>query len=59
MAVSKALGVSPSIMAAGVATDNIMCAIYFTVIFALASNIPSEASTSRNGMAEFKDSSRY
>ncbi|CAA6673851.1 unnamed protein product [Spirodela intermedia] len=39
VAVSKALGVSSSVMAAGVATDNIMCAIYFSVIFALASNI--------------------
>ncbi|CAA7411109.1 unnamed protein product [Spirodela intermedia] len=47
VAVSKALGVSSSVMAAGVATDNIMCAIYFSVIFALASNISSELSSSR------------
>ncbi|XP_078445775.1 uncharacterized protein LOC144714858 isoform X3 [Wolffia australiana] len=39
-------------MAAGVATDNIMCAIYFTVLFALAANIPSETSSRKDFPAE-------
>ncbi|MQL87369.1 hypothetical protein Taro_019912 [Colocasia esculenta] len=47
VAVSEALGLSSSVMAAGVATDNIMCAIYFTVLFALASKIPPDSSTSK------------
>ncbi|CAI9274040.1 unnamed protein product [Lactuca saligna] len=43
VAVSDALGVSPSVVAAGVAADNVICAIYFMVLFALGSKIPSEA----------------
>ncbi|XP_058085810.1 uncharacterized protein LOC131233198 isoform X1 [Magnolia sinica] len=46
IAVSKALNVSPSVLAAGVAADNVICAIYFTSLFALASRIPPEASAS-------------
>ncbi|GAB4858305.1 hypothetical protein Ancab_009778 [Ancistrocladus abbreviatus] len=46
IAISEALGISPSIVAAGVAADNVVCAIYFMVLFALASNIPREASKS-------------
>lgn len=49
IAISEALGVSPSVLAAGVAADNVICAIYFTLLFALASKIPSEASTPING----------
>ncbi|PIA34266.1 hypothetical protein AQUCO_03800094v1 [Aquilegia coerulea] len=48
VAVSEALGVSPSVLAAGIAADNVICAIYFTSLFALASNIPPEPSTSTN-----------
>ncbi|OVA13967.1 Protein of unknown function DUF819 [Macleaya cordata] len=48
VAVSEALGVSPSVLAAGLAADNVICAIYFTSLFALASKIPAEASTSAN-----------
>ncbi|XP_038686604.1 uncharacterized membrane protein YjcL [Tripterygium wilfordii] len=48
VAISEALGVSPSVLAAGVAADNIICAIYFVVLFALASRIPPEASKSHN-----------
>lgn len=40
---------SPSVMAAGVAADNVICAIYFVVLFALASKIPSEASAAPKG----------
>ncbi|XP_058205988.1 uncharacterized protein LOC131319645 isoform X1 [Rhododendron vialii] len=48
IAISEALGVSPSVLAAGVAADNVICAIYFVVLFALASKIPSEASALPN-----------
>lgn len=44
VAVSEALGVSPSVLAAGVAVDNVLSAVYFTLIFALASKIPPEDS---------------
>ncbi|XP_010255250.1 PREDICTED: uncharacterized protein LOC104595990 [Nelumbo nucifera] len=46
VAISEALGVTPSVLAAGLAADNVICAIYFTSLFALASNIPPEASKS-------------
>ncbi|XP_072980681.1 uncharacterized protein [Typha angustifolia] len=49
VAVAEALGVSPSVLAAGLAADNVICAVYFTSIFALASRIPPEAS-STNGL---------
>ncbi|XP_059451510.1 uncharacterized protein LOC132182315 isoform X1 [Corylus avellana] len=51
IAISEALGVSPSVLAAGVAADNVICAIYFVSLFALASKIPPEASTSVNDVA--------
>lgn len=50
VAISEALGVSPSVLAAGVAADNVICALYFMVLFALASKIPPEALRSTNGM---------
>nr|XP_009781389.1 PREDICTED: uncharacterized protein LOC104230312 isoform X2 [Nicotiana sylvestris] len=46
VAICEALGVSPSVMAAGVAADNVICAIYFIALFSLASKIPSDASAS-------------
>lgn len=46
VAISDALGVSSSVLAAGLAADNVICAVYFTTLFALASNIPAESSTS-------------
>ncbi|RZC79198.1 hypothetical protein C5167_003399 [Papaver somniferum] len=49
VAVSEALGLSSSVFAAGIAVDNVICAIYFAILFALASKIPPEASTSSNG----------
>ncbi|KAK3037221.1 hypothetical protein RJ639_030114 [Escallonia herrerae] len=45
VAISEALGVSPSVLAAGLAADNVICALYFTSLFALASKIPPESST--------------
>ncbi|PIN26450.1 hypothetical protein CDL12_00801 [Handroanthus impetiginosus] len=46
VAVSEALEVSPSVLAAGLAADNVICAIYFSTLFALASKIPAESSSS-------------
>jgi len=43
VAVSEAVGVSPSVLAAGLAADNLICAMYFTTLFALASKISPEA----------------
>ncbi|CAA3007000.1 membrane yjcl [Olea europaea subsp. europaea] len=48
VAISEALNTSLSVVAAGVAADNVICAVYFVVLFALSSKIPSEASTSTN-----------
>ncbi|KAF8683540.1 hypothetical protein HU200_044454 [Digitaria exilis] len=42
VAVSEALEVSPSVLAAGLAADNIICALYFTTLFAIAAKIPAE-----------------
>ncbi|KAL1824085.1 hypothetical protein ACET3Z_010863 [Daucus carota] len=43
VAIAEALGVSRSVLAAGLAADNVICAVYFTTLFALAANIPPEA----------------
>ncbi|KAL8192736.1 hypothetical protein R6Q57_027184 [Mikania cordata] len=56
VAVSDALAVSPSVIAAGVAADNVICAIYFMVLFALGSKLPAEASTSSKDTAKNLDS---
>ncbi|KAL7003472.1 hypothetical protein U1Q18_004626 [Sarracenia purpurea var. burkii] len=48
VAISEALNVSPSVLAAGLAADNVICAVYFTTLFALASKIPPELSTFTN-----------
>lgn len=53
VAVSEALGVSPSVLAAGFAVDNVLCAVYFTLIFALASKIPPEDSQTNFGVYMF------
>ncbi|KAL3834343.1 hypothetical protein ACJIZ3_009079 [Penstemon smallii] len=59
VAISEALEVSPSVLTAGLAADNVICAIYFTTLFALASKIPPESSTSINdaGINEESESS--
>lgn len=46
VAIGEALGVSPSVLAAGVAADNVICAIYFVILFMLASQIPAEPPSS-------------
>ncbi|XP_031475774.1 uncharacterized protein LOC116247669 [Nymphaea colorata] len=48
VAVSKALNISSSVLAAGLAADNVICALYFSSLFALAANIPPETSTATN-----------
>ncbi|MCD9638259.1 hypothetical protein HAX54_022111 [Datura stramonium] len=46
VAISEALETSPSVVTAGLAADNLICAVYFTTLFALASKIPAEATQS-------------
>jgi uncharacterized membrane protein len=53
VAISEALGVSPSVLAAGLAADNVICAVYFTTLFALASKIPPEDSKSTDGAKNY------
>ncbi|CAN6202845.1 unnamed protein product [Urochloa humidicola] len=48
VAVSEALGVTPSVLAAGVAADNIVSALYFMALFTLASKIPPEPKTAQD-----------
>ncbi|XP_065869369.1 uncharacterized protein [Euphorbia lathyris] len=43
VAIANALDVSPSVLASGLAADNVICAVYFTTLFALASKIPAES----------------
>lgn len=43
VAVSEAFGVSTSALAAGLAADNLICAVYFTTVFALASRVPKDS----------------
>lgn len=50
IAICEALAVSPSVVAAGVAADNVICALYFLLLFALASKIPAEAAKMSDGM---------
>jgi len=40
---------SASVLAAGVAADNVICAVYFMVLFALASKIPAETAPPTTG----------
>ncbi|KAL5567935.1 hypothetical protein UlMin_024510 [Ulmus minor] len=49
VAIADALDVQPSVLAAGLAADNVICAVYFTTLFALASKVPPEASTPNDG----------
>ncbi|EOY23293.1 Uncharacterized protein TCM_015234 [Theobroma cacao] len=56
IAISEALGVSPSVLAARVAVDNVICAMYFMILFALASKVDPEASKSTNDVEMNLDS---
>ncbi|XP_014751886.2 uncharacterized protein LOC100845047 isoform X4 [Brachypodium distachyon] len=52
VAVAEALEVSPSVVAAGLAADNVICALYFTTLFALAAKIPAQEMHSQEDAAE-------
>lgn len=52
VAIAEALRVSPSVLAAGLAADNVICAVYFTTLFALAAKIPPEISASTTDVEE-------
>ncbi|XP_054786178.1 uncharacterized protein LOC129292622 [Prosopis cineraria] len=55
VAISEALGVSASVLAAGVAADNVICATHIMVLFALASKIPPEAPASTTDDAMYRE----
>ncbi|KAL2920743.1 putative membrane protein YjcL [Bienertia sinuspersici] len=55
VAVAEALEISPSVLTAGLAADNVLCAVYFTTLFALASRVPPEAEASTgDGMMDME-----
>ncbi|XP_024518808.1 uncharacterized protein LOC9650706 [Selaginella moellendorffii] len=56
VAVSEALGASPSVVASGLAADNLICAVYFTTLFALASSIAAEEKTESSSAATSPES---
>lgn len=49
VAIADAFEVSPSVLAAGLAADNVICAVYFTTLFALSSKVPPESSSGNGG----------
>ncbi|XP_021726712.1 uncharacterized protein LOC110693854 isoform X3 [Chenopodium quinoa] len=59
IAISEILGISPSNVAAGVAADNVICAVYFMVLFAIASRIPPEVSKSTTVTSESKTEIKF
>lgn len=52
VSVSDAVGMSGAALTAGLAADNLICALYFTSIYALARGIPAESASSSAGTAE-------
>jgi uncharacterized membrane protein len=56
VAVCEYLGVTPSLVAAGLAADNLICALYFTSVFALAAGVthaaPAAAAPSADAAAQ-------
>lgn len=44
VSVSDALGMSGAALTAGLAADNLICAVYFTTLYAMARGIPAEGS---------------
>ncbi len=51
VAVAGFLGVTPSLIAAGLASDNLVCAVYFSVLFALAPAASAAAGSADGGDA--------
>ena len=43
MTVAEALGVSSTVVSAGLAADNLICLMYFITLFGVASKIPRDA----------------
>ncbi|XP_010255248.1 PREDICTED: uncharacterized protein LOC104595988 [Nelumbo nucifera] len=63
VAISEALGITPSVLAAGLAVDNVVCAVYFTLLFVLSSKIPPESLRStkvhhESGLMDTKSAAR-
>ncbi|GJY39604.1 keratin-associated protein 5-4 [Tanacetum coccineum] len=52
VAIAEALQITPSVLAAGLAADNVICAVYFTTLFALAAKIPPESLASTTDVEE-------
>ncbi|EIE21689.1 DUF819-domain-containing protein [Coccomyxa subellipsoidea C-169] len=52
VAVAETLQVSPSAQMAGLAADNLLCAVYFTTIFHLARKIPPESASAGQASAD-------
>lgn len=48
VAIADALEIPPSVLAAGLAADNVICAVYFATLFALASKVPPEPTISND-----------
>ena len=44
MTIAEALGVSSTVVSAGLAADNVICLMYFITLFGVASKIPKETS---------------
>ena len=42
--IAEALGVSSTVVSAGLAADNVICLMYFITLFGVASKIPKETS---------------
>ncbi|KAH7292859.1 hypothetical protein KP509_28G001600 [Ceratopteris richardii] len=60
VAVCEAFNVSSSALAAGLAADNLICAVYFTTVFALASRLPKDydSDVDKEGESERQDGPR-
>ncbi|CAI5459488.1 unnamed protein product [Closterium sp. Yama58-4] len=52
VAVTEALQASPSVVTAALAADNLLCALHFTTLFALAASIPAEEEGESSGAAD-------
>ncbi|KAJ8773229.1 hypothetical protein K2173_028406 [Erythroxylum novogranatense] len=57
VAISEALAVSPSVVAAGIAADSVTCVLYFIILFGLASKVPPDATSDKDTSAEIKSPS--
>jgi len=58
VAVSEYLGITPSLVAAGLAADNLICALYFTSVFALAAGVTAAGSSAPAASLEDAEESK-